>query len=108
MTSTSGRHPRRQLVREAKAIVALAFRNGPIENVHAGQSCPTCAGQIGYSRITQAEMKAIMKNAVDHVYFLLCLKVGNPAEYESQISLGEQYTAKWDDPGMPAAPKRKI
>lgn len=27
--------------REAKAIVALALRNGPIENVHAGKACPT-------------------------------------------------------------------
>ena len=59
---------RHQIVREAKAIVALAFRNGPIEQVHAGQPCPTCAGRPGVSRITDDEMKAIMKNAVDHVY----------------------------------------
>jgi len=31
---------RRQLAREAKAIVALAFRNGPIESLHAGTPCP--------------------------------------------------------------------
>jgi hypothetical protein len=35
---------RDQLAREAKAIVALAFRNGPIEDVHAGKICPTCEG----------------------------------------------------------------
>ncbi len=29
-----------QLATEAKAIVALAFRNGPIEDVHAGRVCP--------------------------------------------------------------------
>src|SRR5689334_17466824 len=35
----------RELVREAKAIVALAFRNGPIEDVHSGKDCPTCHGK---------------------------------------------------------------
>ena len=29
-----------ELATEAKAIVALAFRNGPIEDVHAGKSVP--------------------------------------------------------------------
>jgi len=65
---------RHLIVREAKAIVALAFRNGPIELVHAGQPCPTCAGRPGFSRITDDEMKAIMQNAVDRVHALLALK----------------------------------
>ena len=51
------RIPQTQVAREAKAIVALAFRNGPIENIHAGRPCPTCSGQAGYSRISDAEMK---------------------------------------------------
>jgi len=29
-----------ELAAEAKSIVALAFRNGPIEGVHAGKECP--------------------------------------------------------------------
>lgn len=58
---------RQAMAREAKAIVALAFRNGPIEHVHAGRTCPTSTGHEGYSRITDDEMKAIMKNAVDRV-----------------------------------------
>lgn len=89
---------REQLAREAKAIVALAFRNGPIEDVHAGKTCPTCQGQAGFSRITDAEMKAIMKNAVDYLYSLLCLRSEDPAEYESRIEFGERYTARWDEP----------
>ena len=44
----------------------------------AGRPCPTCAGQAGYSRITNAEMKPIIKNAVDHVYALLTLKSDAP------------------------------
>ena len=96
-----GDFTRHQIVREAKAIVALAFRNGPIEQVHAGQPCPTCAGRAGISRITDDEMKAIMQNAVDRVYALLALKTEDPAEYERQIRFGERYTAKWDDPKIP-------
>ncbi len=68
----------RKLAREAKAIVALAFRNGPIEDVHAGRTCPTCMGHPGYSRISDAEIKAIMKNAVNRVYALLRLKDSDP------------------------------
>src|SRR5579862_3080202 len=95
-----GHFTRHQIVREAKAIVALAFRNGPIEQVHTGEPCPTCAGRPGFSRITDDEMKAIMQNAVDRVYALLALRTKDPAEYERQIRFGERYTAKWDDPKM--------
>ena len=90
---------RKQLAREAKAMVALAFRNGPIEDLHAGKPCPACDGKSGFARITDAEMKTIMKNAVDRVYALLCLKDENPAEYESQIAFGERNTLRWDEPG---------
>ena len=98
---------RRQLAREAKAIIALAFRNGPIEDNHAGRPCPTCAGQAGYSRITNDEMKLIMKNAVDHVYALLVLRNESATEYESQIQLGERYTRTWDEPAMPEGHKAR-
>ena len=67
-----------QIVREAKAIVALAFRNGPIEQVHAGQPCPMCSGRPGFSRITDDEMNAIMQNAVDHVC-AHCAQDGRPS-----------------------------
>ncbi|HEV7218508.1 MAG: hypothetical protein ACHP8A_17420 [Terriglobales bacterium] len=60
--------------KEAKSIVAQCFRNGPIEDVHAGIKCPTCSGDKKYSHITQGEMKCIMKNAVNKVYTLLWLK----------------------------------
>lgn len=63
-----------KLAAEAKSMVALAFRNGRIEDVHAEKECPTCTGKSEYSHITQAEMKNIMKGAVDTVYKLLWLK----------------------------------
>jgi hypothetical protein len=37
-----------ELAAEAKSIVALAVRNVPIEDVHAGRECPTCAGKAEY------------------------------------------------------------
>ena len=47
------------LADEAKSLVALAFRNGPIEDIHAGKECPTCAGKSEYSRITESEMTTL-------------------------------------------------
>ena len=91
---------RGQLAREAKAIVALSFRNGPIEDVHAGQPCPTCARSPGYSRISDEEIGSIMRSAVNRVYKLLVLKLENPMEYERQIQFGEQYTQRWNDPEL--------
>ena len=88
----------RAVSREAKAIVALAFRNGPIEDLHGGKDCPTCAGKSGYSHITQDEMKTIMKNAVSQVYRLLHLKLQDPQEYDRQIAFGARYTEHWDNP----------
>jgi hypothetical protein len=91
--------------REAKALVALAFRIGPIETIHAGKSCPTCDGQPGYGRITDPEMKEIMKSAVNKLYRLLRLKVEDPRMYESEVRRGTDYTTAWDEPeGAPSAP----
>jgi hypothetical protein len=62
------------VAREAKVLVALAFRNGPVENVHAGKACPTCQSDPQYSHLTHAEMRQIMKAAVDRLYSFLVLK----------------------------------
>jgi len=94
-----------QLAREAKAIVALAFRNGPIEDIHAGKPCPTCRSRQGYSRLTDADVKLIMQNAVDHVYMLLWLREREPQEYEAQITFADSYTTSWDDPRIASVSK---
>ena len=86
------------LAAEAKSLVALAFRNGPIEDVHAGKTCPTCDGKPEYSHITQADMKNIMKAAVDIMYKLLWLKRNDPEKYTATLELGDLYTSSWDDP----------
>jgi len=87
-----------ELAAEAKAIVALAFRNGPIEDIHTGKPCPTCSRDANYSRITDAEMKLIMKNAVDRVYSLLWMKQNKPTAYAASVEFGRLYANAWDDP----------
>lgn len=87
-----------QLASEARALVALAFRNGPIEDVHAGFPCPTCAGESRYSRISDSEMRTIMKTAVNRMYTLLLCKATKPAEFEALMRYGSLFTRQWDDP----------
>jgi len=91
------------VAREAKALVALAFRNGPIEDVHAGKVCPTCDGNPEYSRITQDEMRTIMKAAADRMYTYLLLKENDEAAYEALMSFGAKYTMAWDEPVLTKA-----
>lgn len=88
----------KELAKEARAVVVLAFRNGPIENIHGGKQCPTCGGKVGYSRITDDEMKAIMKNAVDYVYKFGLMKKTDPVRYEKLIEYGNEVARQWDDP----------
>ena len=70
-----------ELSAEAKALVALVFRNGPIEDLHAGRPCAVCSGDREISHITDEEMKAIMKSAVNTVYRLLWLRDSDPVAY---------------------------
>ena len=86
------------LALEAKMIVAMAFRNGPIEALHTGKPCPTCSVESGYSRISDEEMKEIMKAAVNSVYSLLWKKDNDSEAYAKSLVLGARYTQHWDDP----------
>ena len=49
---------------EANAIVASAFRNGPLEDLHAGEWSELLENEK-LSRITDEEMKALMINACE-------------------------------------------
>lgn len=83
----------------AKGIVATAFRNGPLEDIHAGKTCPTCQGDEGISHITQDEMKALMKYAVDHVYALLMMWQDEPEAFGDYMARSvAHYTMNWDGP----------
>ena len=90
----------RDLAMEAKALVALAFRNGPIEDLHAGRQCATCNGRADVSHISDDEMKAIMKSAVDALYRLLWKRDHAPRDYQESLALGRRFTLHWDDPEL--------
>jgi len=72
------------LEEEAKALVRLCFRDGPIEDIHAD------------GRISQQEMKEIMKHAVNMMYHFLKIKEACPEVYAAYIKFfAPPY---WDDP----------
>ena len=89
-----------ELATEAKALVALAFRNGPIEALHAGRPCPQCNGNAELSHISDVEMKHLMKSAVNALYRLLWLREHDPQSYDEHLALGRRYTSHWDDPEL--------
>lgn len=90
---------------EAESLVALSFRNGPIEDVHAGEPCPTCCGKSQYSRITNVEMRRIMRNAVDWVYTLLWFREHAPDDYATFLQMGMRDTEAWDEPKLVRLPR---
>ena len=94
------------LAMEAKAMVALAFRNGPIEDLHAGKICEACNGRKEISHISDDEMKTIMKSAVNTLYRLLWQRDCDPVAYQENMKQGRRYTLGWDDPEL-RAPSRK-
>ena len=66
---------------EANALTAIAFRNGFLEDLHAGKFSPVL-NEPGYSRITDEEMKRLMIEASAKLAELLRLKREDPAKYE--------------------------
>ena len=89
-------------------MVALAFRNGPIEAVHAGSPCAACCGNPAVSHISNEEMKAIMKSAVDTLYRLLWQRENDPAAYLESVAFGERNTIGWDDPELEKPQRRGL
>lgn len=87
-----------RLARDAKTIALFAFRNGPLENLHAGKVCPHCSGNAEYSHITDPEMKSLMQAAVNEVYRLLWQRENDPEAFGRRQVLADRYTHHWDDP----------
>ena len=96
------------LAAETKALVVLAFRNGPIEALHAGKPCAACGGNPDISHISNEEMKVIMKSAVDTLYRLLWQRENNPAAYLELLAFGERNTINWDNPELEKPRRRGI
>ncbi len=96
------------LAAEAKALVAIAFRNGPIDALYAGKPCPMCSGKAEVSHFSDAEMKAVMQSAVDTLYRLLWQRNYDPATYKEALAFGRRNTLQWNDPDPPEAVKEGI
>jgi len=81
---------------EANAIVACAFRNGPIEDLHAGKYSELLKNS-DLSRITDEEMKKIMLHACQCVEKLLREKQDDPAAYYQKIvEYSLHYCRQWE------------
>jgi hypothetical protein len=81
---------------EANALIAMTVRNGPIEQLHAGKYSALLEDPT-LSRITNAEMKALMLNATTLLAALLKVKERDPDLYRRWIqSYGRMYCQFWE------------
>lgn len=81
---------------EANALTCIAFRNGFIEDLHAGKNSALLQTP-GLSRITDAEMKKLMIGASAKLAELLAMKVNDPEKYWHQISFFNlTYCSRWE------------
>jgi len=98
----------------AKAITAICVRNTFLEDLHAGTSpssktgdysdvkIVTPYGEIPWqnlSRISDEQMKRLMKEVVNNIYTFLC-RQEDPAFIAAFVTLGGRYAAQWDEPEM--------
>lgn len=81
---------------EANAIVAMAFRNGPIEDLHAGKRSELL-NDPALSRLTDEEMKVVMTHACRKVAELLRMKDSDPEGYYQQMTAyNHLYCRGWE------------
>ena len=81
---------------EANAIVAMAFRNGPIEDLHAGKASELLSNPE-LSRITDDEMKKVMLAACQAVETLLREKQKDPGAYYMKLmQYNRIYCHSWE------------
>lgn len=77
----------KELETEAKALTAYAFRNGPLEDIHASGG------------VSQKDIKTLMIAAVDKLYTLLACRELSPKLYKTFINdYASWYTSSWDKP----------
>ena len=80
---------------EANAITVWAFRNGYIEELHAGKHSELLE-KPGLARITDAEMKRLNIEISSKLAKILTMRDTNPAEYAKQIAFFHRYCEKWE------------
>ncbi len=80
---------------EANAIVCYVFRNGMLEDPHAGKNSELLSDPE-LSRITNDEMKALMIECCEKMAKVLQMKEHEPEAYEKLIRFYDKtYTKNW-------------
>jgi len=89
--------PRGWTIREeSNALTCCAFRNGYIEDLHAGKYSELLENPR-LSRITDTEMKKLMIGASAKLAELLQMKETDPEEYWKLVKyFNETYCERWE------------
>jgi hypothetical protein len=80
---------------QANVLTLLAFRNGPIEDLHAGDYSPLLENP-GLSRITDEEMKKIMIAASSRLAELLALRDSDPDAFAQLLAASWRQVKNWE------------
>ncbi|HEY7328636.1 MAG TPA: hypothetical protein VH592_13410 [Gemmataceae bacterium] len=98
----------------AKSIAVLCVRNTFLEDLHSGITPSSQSGDYSdvkvvtpdgeipwhkLSRLSDEEMKRLMKEIVDKIYTFLC-RQEEPEFLKAFLRMGEMYAARWDEPRM--------
>ena len=81
---------------EANALTAYAFRNGTLEDLHAGKDSPLL-NDPKLSRISDSEMKSLMIETSEKLASMLLLREKNPEQYKEFIQCYSiMYCGNWE------------
>jgi hypothetical protein len=80
---------------QANVLTLLAFRNGPIEDLHAGKHSPLLEDP-DLSRITDEEMKKLMIAASTRLAELLALRDSDPEDFARLLAVNWRQVKKWE------------
>jgi len=93
---------------EANAITCCAFRNGFLEDLHAG-AYSELLEKPGLSRITDAEMKKLMIESSNVMATLLQMKETDPDRYWKLVeSFNQTYCGRWEKGPVAGELPRKL
>lgn len=80
---------------QANVLTLLAFRNGPIEDLHAGMPSPLVENPR-LSRITDEEMKTLMIAASAKLAELLSLRDNDPDAFAELLAVNWRQVKRWE------------
>src|SRR5690242_15205076 len=98
----------------AKSIAVMCVRNTFLEDLHSGITPSSQSGDYSdvkvvtpygeipwckLSRLSDDEMKRLMKEIVDKIYTFLC-RQEEPDFLDAFVRMGNLYTSRWDKPRL--------